>query len=85
MAIDINDTRGIRAAEMTSLALSKMNKNISLSSVLICGASYRQDVGDTRYSGSEIIIRKLTELGAEVSVHDPYVKSWSEFSEQESR
>ena len=84
LAIDINDTRGIRAAEMTSLALSKMNKNISLSSVLICGASYRQDVGDTRYSGSEIIIRKLTELGAEVSVHDPYVKSWSEFSEQES-
>ena len=32
--------------------------------VLVCGASYRQDVGDTRYCGSEIVVRKLTELEA---------------------
>ncbi len=84
MAIDINDSRGVRAAEMTSLVLSKMGKSISSSRVLVCGASYRQDVGDTRYSGSEIVVRRLAELGAVVSVHDPYVKSWPEFTDQES-
>ena len=83
LAIDINDTRGVRAAEMTSLALGDLGVEISSSKVLVCGASYRQDVGDTRYSGSEIIVRKLSEMGALVSVHDPYVKSWGEFREQE--
>jgi UDP-N-acetyl-D-mannosaminuronate dehydrogenase len=52
--------------------------------VLICGASYRQDVGDTRYSGSEIVVRKLTEMGAEMRVHDPYVEHWYEFEKQET-
>ena len=84
LAIDINDTRGVRAADMTSTALSHMEKKISLSRVLVCGASYRQDVGDTRYSGSEIIVRRLAELGAKVTAHDPYVKSWPELADQHS-
>jgi len=33
--------------------------------------SYPRGRGDTRYSGSEIIVRKLTEMGAELRVHDP--------------
>jgi UDP-N-acetyl-D-mannosaminuronate dehydrogenase len=52
--------------------------------VLVLGASYREDVGDTRYSGSEILIRRLAEMGAEISVHDPYVDQWWEFTNQES-
>lgn len=48
------------------------------------GASYREDVGDTRYSGSEILIRRLAEMGAEIRVHDPYVEQWWEFNNQES-
>ncbi|HAR95286.1 MAG TPA: GDP-mannose dehydrogenase, partial [Deltaproteobacteria bacterium] len=38
---------------------------------------------DTRYSGSEILIRRLTEMGAEIRVHDPYVDHWYEFENQE--
>ena len=83
LAIDINDTRGLQAAEMTADALLNMGKKISASDSLVCGASYRQDVGDTRYSGSEIVVRKLTEMGATVKVHDPYVKSWPELEEQD--
>jgi UDP-N-acetyl-D-glucosamine dehydrogenase len=41
-------------------------------------------VGDTRYSGSEIVIRKLTEMGAEIRVHDPYVEHWWEFEQQDT-
>ena len=83
-AIDINDTRGLHAAELTRDALRNMGKYIAGSRVLICGASYRQDVGDTRYSGSEIVARKLTEMGAEIRVHDPYVEHWYELEKQDT-
>ena len=52
--------------------------------MLILGASYREDVGDTRYSGSELIVRRLAEMGAEVSVHDPYVDHWWELEKQDT-
>jgi nucleotide sugar dehydrogenase len=83
-AIDINDTRALHVAELTRDALRNMGRTTAGAGVLICGASYRQDVGDTRYSGSEIVVRKLTEMGAEMRVHDPYVEHWYEFEKQET-
>jgi UDP-N-acetyl-D-glucosamine dehydrogenase len=77
-AIDINDSRALHAAEMTRDALRNMGRYIAGARVLLLGASYREDVGDTRYSGSEVVVRKLTEMGAEMSVHDPYVDHWYE-------
>jgi len=82
-AIDTNDTRGLHAAELTRDALRNMGRYIAGADVLICGASYRQDVGDTRYSGSEMVVRKLTEMGAEMRVHDPYVEHWYELEKQD--
>ena len=82
-AIDVNDTRGLHAAELTRDALRNMGRYIAGAEVLICGASYRQDVGDTRYSGSEIVARKLAEMGAEIRVHDPYVDHWYEIENQD--
>jgi UDP-N-acetyl-D-glucosamine dehydrogenase len=83
VAIDINDTRALHVAELTRDALRNMGRYIAGADVLLCGASYRQDVGDTRYSGSEMVIRKLTEMGAEMRVHDPYVEHWYEFEIQD--
>ncbi len=83
-AIDTNDTRGLHAAELTRDALRNMGRYIAAADVLICGASYRQDVGDTRYSGSELVVRKLAEMGAEIRVHDPYVDHWYELESQET-
>ncbi|MCD4731119.1 MAG: nucleotide sugar dehydrogenase [Bacteroidales bacterium] len=82
-AIDINDTRSLHVAELTRDALRNMGKYIAGSDVLLMGASYREDVGDTRYSGSELVVRKLTEMGAEMRVHDPYVDHWYEFETQD--
>lgn len=82
-AIDINDTRGLHVAQLVRDALRNMARYIAGAEVLICGASYRQDVGDTRYSGSEMVVRKLTEMGAEMRVHDPYVDHWYEFESQD--
>jgi len=83
LAIDINDTRALHAAQLVRDALRNMNVPIASAEVLLLGASYREDVGDTRYSGSEILIRRLTEMGAEIGVHDPYVDRWWEFENQE--
>jgi UDP-N-acetyl-D-glucosamine dehydrogenase len=83
-AIDVNDTRGLHVATLTRDALRNMGRTIAGASVLICGASYRQDVGDTRYSGSEVVVRRLTEMGAEMRVHDPYVEHWYEFEKQDT-
>ena len=82
-AVDINDTRSLHVAELTRDALRNMGRYIAHAEVLICGASYRQDVGDTRYSGSEMVVRKLTEMGADMRVHDPYVDHWYELETQD--
>lgn len=83
-SININDTRGLRAVQLVRDALRNMGKIVAACKIAMLGASYRQDVGDTRYSGSEIVVRKLTEMGAEVIIHDPYVKHWWELEKQET-
>jgi nucleotide sugar dehydrogenase len=84
VAININDTRALHVAEIVRDALRNMGRIVAASKIALLGASYREDVGDTRYSGSEIIVRKLTEMGAEIVVHDPYVKHWWEFEKQDT-
>jgi UDP-N-acetyl-D-glucosamine dehydrogenase len=83
-AININDTRALRAAQLVRDALRNMGKIVAASTICVLGASYHEDVGDTRYSGSEIIVRKITEMGGNVRVHDPYVEHWWEFESQDT-
>jgi nucleotide sugar dehydrogenase len=83
LAIDINDTRALHVAQLTRDALRNMGRPIASAEILVLGASYREDVGDTRYSGSELIVRRLAEMGAELRVHDPYVLHWWEFEKQD--
>jgi len=83
-AIDINDTRALHAAQLARDALRNMGRIVAASQISVLGVSYREDVGDTRYSGSEILVRKLTEMGAEVKAHDPYVPHWWELEKQDS-
>ncbi|MDA8405610.1 MAG: GDP-mannose dehydrogenase [Deltaproteobacteria bacterium] len=84
LAININDSRALHVPELARDALRNMGRYIAASKVTLLGASYREDVGDTRYSGSEIIVRRLVEMGADVCVHDPYVDHWWEFEAQET-
>lgn len=83
-AIDINDTRALHAAQLVRDALRNMGRIVAASQITILGVSYREDVADTRYSGSEIIVRKLTEMGAEIKAYDPYVEHWWEIEKQET-
>ncbi len=83
-AININDTRALHAAQLARDALRNMGRIVAATQITVLGVSYREDVGDTRYSGSEILVRKLTEMGAEVKAHDPYVSHWWELEKQDS-
>jgi len=83
-AININDTRALHAAQLVRDALRNMGLIVAASQITVLGVSYREDVADTRYSGSEILVRKLTEMGADIKAHDPYVSHWWELEKQEN-
>lgn len=83
LIVDINDTDGIHAVEIAERSLKEMGKKLKGSKVLVAGASYREDVADTRYASYETIIRYLKEKGAEVSITDPYVRALPELEYQE--
>lgn len=46
--------------------------------LLVLGVSYRQDVGDTRYSPTEIFVKDAIKRGAKVVCQDPLVTEWKE-------
>jgi nucleotide sugar dehydrogenase len=50
--------------------------------ILLLGVSYRQDVGDTRYSPVETLAHALLQAGAEVKAFDPFVTEWLEMDWQ---
>ena len=83
LAVDINDTRALHVPQLVRDALRNMGEPVAAADVLVLGISYREDVGDSRYSGSEIIVRRLTEMGAKIRVHDPYMTRWPEFDTQD--
>ena len=84
LSININDTRALHAPQLVRDALRNMGKPLAAAEILLLGASYREDVGDTRYSGSEFIVRKLTEMGAEIKCHEPYLDHWWELEKQDT-
>jgi nucleotide sugar dehydrogenase len=82
-AIDINDTRALHVPQLVRDALRNLGLPIAAADILVLGASYREDVGDTRYSGVELIVRRLAAMGASLRVHDPYLEVWPELVEAE--
>jgi UDP-N-acetyl-D-glucosamine dehydrogenase len=61
---------------------SLLGGNIKGKKLLILGVSYRQDVGDTRYSPSEIFVKEAKRRGAEIVCQDPFVNYWNEMNMQ---
>ncbi len=69
-------------AAMPLVALDKLRARLggTLSGrrILLLGVSYREDVGDTRYSPAQIFVEAAEQEGAAVSAHDPLVTHWLE-------
>ncbi len=58
--------------------LNDQTRSVRDSKILILGVSYKAGVGDTRESPAIKIIRLLSELGADLSYHDPHVPELTE-------
>jgi UDP-N-acetyl-D-glucosamine dehydrogenase len=56
-----------------SRALNNAGKAVKDAKILIVGVAYKGGVGDLREAPALKIIRRLRELGAEISYHDPHV------------
>lgn len=46
--------------------------------VLIVGASYKKNIGDTRYSASENIYKGVSKITNSIDFYDPYISYWPE-------
>lgn len=52
--------------------------NICDKKVAFLGVSYRGDVGDTRFTPVEPLVKMVKETGAKIALHDPFVSYWEE-------
>jgi UDP-N-acetyl-D-glucosamine dehydrogenase len=75
-ALEINDKMPLHALDLIAEATSLDNKKLA-----ILGISYREDVGDTRFSPAEIFYREAEKRGAKCFVNDPYLDNWKEVPE----
>ena len=79
LAGKINQTQPEFCVERIERALNEAGKPVKGSRILLLGVSYKAGVGDTRESPALKILRRLVDLGGEVSYHDPHVPELSEF------
>ena len=57
---------------------SHFNHKISGKHILLMGVTYREDIGDTRYSPSETFANNAISEGFLVDAYDPLVSNWPE-------
>jgi UDP-N-acetyl-D-glucosamine dehydrogenase len=58
------------------------NNDLSNKTILVLGISYRQDVGDTRFSPAQIFVEHATKLGANIIASDPLLTFWPELKQE---
>ena len=58
-----------------------LNGSCDGKNILLCGVSYRGDVGDTRFSPVEIFARAIKHEGGCIQGFDPFVNEWIETGE----
>jgi UDP-N-acetyl-D-glucosamine dehydrogenase len=72
---EINEFMKIHVVNLAEKGLKKAGKSVHEAKVVIMGLAYKKNIDDTRESPAIDIIEELVNLGAEVRVYDPYVKS----------
>jgi UDP-N-acetyl-D-glucosamine dehydrogenase len=75
LAGEVNSHMPDFVVQKTVLALNQRKKPVNGSHILLLGVSYKSNVSDTRESPALDVMHLLLELGADVSFHDPYVKT----------
>jgi UDP-N-acetyl-D-glucosamine dehydrogenase len=75
MAVRINNRMPLVSFEYVK---RHFNGNLSGRSILLMGISYKQDIGDTRHSPSQVFAEKAIAAGAEIIASDPMLDYWQE-------
>ena len=73
LAGKINQSQPLFCVQRIERVLNDDGRPVNGTKILIVGVSYKGGVGDVRESPALKIIRLLSELGAELSYHDPHV------------
>lgn len=77
LAQEINNGMPSYVVHRIQDALNEVAKPLRGSTVLLMGVTYKADISDQRESPAVPIAQKLTEQGARVIFHDPYVPNWT--------
>ncbi len=78
LASEINSSMPQWVVQRIAASLNDMSKSVNGSRVLILGVAYKRNIDDVRESPALDVIRLLTDRGAHVEFHDPYVSSFVE-------
>jgi UDP-N-acetyl-D-mannosaminuronic acid dehydrogenase len=78
----INDSMPLHMVELVERALREAGKKVQGARIAVLGYAYKKNTDDARNSPAIPLITRLEELGAEVAVHDPYVKGYNDDLEE---
>ena len=66
--------------DFTFEVIQKICKKLKINKILLMGVSYKDNVGDTRYTAAERLYKKLNASKFKIFLHDPLVKKWNEIN-----
>jgi len=78
LAMEVNQKMPLHAVERLS---TLMNEELENKNILIMGVSYKGDIGDSRFSPSELLVRTLKNRGANIVCFDPFLTYWPEMEQ----
>lgn len=73
---EINRSMAGQVVELTKTALGEAGIKLNRANLAILGYSYKEETDDIRDTPAARIADKLKKLGAKITIHDPYVKSF---------
>ncbi|MET9531435.1 MULTISPECIES: nucleotide sugar dehydrogenase [unclassified Streptomyces] len=76
LAQQVNDRMPQYVIQRCATLLNEHGKSARGARVLLLGVTYKPDLADQQNSPAGEIARRLMDLGASVSYHDPYVPDW---------
>lgn len=77
MAQEINASMPAYVARRAQDMLNDNRQAINGSAVLLLGVTYKPNIGDDRESPAKPLSKRLKEMGAQVSFHDPHIAHWN--------
>ncbi|MGV9312190.1 nucleotide sugar dehydrogenase [Streptomyces sp. NPDC003691] len=76
LAREINDRMPGYVTRRCAALLNEYGKSARGARVLLLGITYKPDIAEVQGSPATEIAHRLTELGATVGYHDPYIPEW---------